>query len=426
MKSVRTLTTKKGSLLIEQSIALALFSVVFTALSLVIVSRQAFVQKLIAQREALFTAKENLEKADAHFIEYLTPCLALHTATSSTISFSKLVPDLTEAENLDYDCGGTFPLSFASSTLTSNTIPLSATSTALDIFHGFAYIAETKQSTTTLEIINVSTFHNPEFIASLTLRSTPPITKLDAIEHYIFLATSGNTKQFQIIDIHNQKHPSFQGSYTLPGVAGSFPGAISIFYSDKRVYVGTHRTAGHELHVYDVSSLPAIWLGSLELNHNLNAIAVKDRFVYLATSGNTKDMIVVDARIPASMKLLSTVDITGSEDAQTIFINGTTAYIGRKKSNINGNPDFIAVSVEEPATPKILYQEQSKNSIAGIRVINNFVFSLAKNVTTTLFIKDLFQTRSLTIDDLFVDTDFESNTLFTLTSKALTLTTLQP
>jgi hypothetical protein len=234
---------------------------------------------------------------------------------------------------------------------------------------------------------------------------------LDATQNAVYIAENNPTKQFQIIDTHDKANPIIQGTYSLPGVAGSFPGASSIFYYNNKVYVGTHRTAGRELHVYDVSTNPARWLGSLELNHNINAIAVREPYVYLATSGNTKDMIVVDATNPASMKMISSLDIPGPEDSLTLFMEGTTMYLGRKKSTSSvGNPELVAIDVSNPLVPIIATSTLYKKDVTGIRVINSHFFISFQNM----------------FNDTYVDSDFEGNSMFTLTEKALHITTPNP
>jgi hypothetical protein len=396
-------------MLIELSIALTICSIVFVAFATVLFTRQAFVENAALQTKALFEARARL--ASSTSVSYLTPCLKRVTGTSTwpsafikkSITFSIKLSDLEYARNIGYDCGGTNPLSHFSTTSTFTTIsfPLPATTTALDILQSKAYIASTINGTSTLQLYKLNDSTSPSLLSSLEISAS--VVMIDAIPNTLFLAIASSSNQFHIIDTTDLTKPILKNKYSLPGVAGSFPGGLSLFYYKDKVYVGTHRTAGRELHVYDVSKNPAVWLGSLEVNHNINAIAVREPYLYLATSGNTRDMIIIDATNPAAMTIASSLDIPGTDDALTIFMKGTEAYIGRKKSNTPTSHDFTSIDLTNPLNPTISSSTKYKKDITGIRVINDKTFI-----------------------DSGIDSDFEGNSFYSLTDNTLSITTLNP
>lgn len=237
---------------------------------------------------------------------------------------------------------------------------------------------------------------SPVLIASLD--TGPSLNALDAIRNtdgnfYIFAAQRKTTHQFQVIkepiDLANP--PAVVAERSLIGVdpSGSFPYGYSVYYYGSRAYIATKRTAGPEFHVFDVS-VPAnpIEIGRRELNHNVNAIVVRDqrvngvmkRIAYLATSGNTADLFILDVTNPAAITTLKTVDLPGSHDAQSLYLLGTRLYVG-KISGSNAEHDLYILDVSHPnISVPILGSKDMASDIKSIRVSGNFAFLATSEV----------------------------------------------
>lgn len=409
MKSVKLLAVNRGSLLIELCIAVALYSIIFSSLMLALFSKYDFVQDLVQRKHALFEAQEHMASTT---INYITPCVAIasssvswHSSTKEkTISFSKYISDVDYARAIDGDCGGTLPkMSLSTSSPVSlKTFPLVGSSTALDVINDTIFITANTNGTSTLYIYSVTPDSILKLLSSIELQQS--VTALDATQNKLFVAMQGTGNQCAIIDISNLNSPYVVGYYTLPNVAGEYPGATSIFYYDNKIFVGTHRTAGREFHIFDTHGSEARWLGSLEVNHNINALSIRENYAYLATSGNTKDFIVVDIKNPSAMYIASSFDIQGSEDALSLFMLGTNAFIGRKKST-KGYPNIVTVSVENPLIPQIISSTISNKNITSIKAFGENIFT------------------GIDVSEHIVDIDFEHDTLFTLTEHELYVTT---
>ena len=208
---------------------------------------------------------------------------------------------------------------------------------------------------------------------------------------YAFVINNRETapyNQLLVIDVTDIYNPLFvnSASRSLPGVSGSCPYSCpqgrSLFYYQNRLYIGTHRTGGGEFHVFDVS-LPdnPIHLGSIELNHNVNAIYVKGTLAYLATSDDTGEVMVIDISNPASM---THPDITGMKynlpgnyDATSLYLLGSKLYVGRERGNPS-NPDFWILDISNPAAispvgSKLLGLNPN-TAVTGIKASGKFVF----------------------------------------------------
>ncbi len=183
---------------------------------------------------------------------------------------------------------------------------------------------------------------------------------------------------------------------TLPGVTGSFPQGRSILYYDKKLYIGTHRTAGHEFHVYDASNPEQIrWLGSLELNHNINDIAIYGKYAFLATSGNIHDVIILDISKSIPVRL-SNIDIAGNEDALTLSVLGKFLFIGKAKARDSNHPEFTIFDISDPYTPQLAGGFSLNETILSLTATGQTAYiSTNASKLYVLDLKDLSQPKIL-------------------------------
>jgi hypothetical protein len=130
------------------------------------------------------------------------------------------------------------------------------------------------------------------------------------------------------------------------------------------------------------------WLNALELNHNINDIYIREPYAYLATSGNTKDLIIVDISNPQFPAVISSLDIPGSEDVLSLYALGYTLFIGRKKSLHNNEPAFVIVDISNPQNPIILSGLDIKNDIESIISLGTTTILAENGITPKMEIVD--------------------------------------
>lgn len=428
------LPTNKGSLMIEICIALALFTLIlsYTSLSFSgITLSSVAIQK---SREALYKNKELL--VDAVIQEKTVPH-SIHSEGVSTKDITQCrkllsVDDLSTVvtypsydKAIGYDCGGTEP---AQTVFTlKNTLPTFASTTSLDVIHGKAYITASSTDLTqpSLYIADV-TPSSPSLLSSVTTGSG--INTIDVTQEYAYLAAKGTTTQFQIVDVRDPSHPHIISKKTLPGVAGEYPSAISIFYYDSKVYIGTHRTAGREFHVYDVSTPNnPQWLGSLEINHNINDISVRGDYAYLATSGNTKDIIILNISNPSAITIASSFSFIGNEDTWSIFHVGNRLYAGRAKTTDATHHEIIILNMENILEPTVIGAFRVGAKINSLKVVDDILFtSMTTSATKSGFYSLPVSTiASSTLTTLqtskipIVDIDLEDGVIYTLSQDGI-------
>ena len=440
MRSRKTSITNQGSILVELSIALAVFALMIPTLSLWILNRQQHATSLQTERIALFGALSNLEVARTSpsgiststlkdSISFtldssaLTPCIQNFSSRSSWMDgtrtksfyFSTLSFNADSAQALGRDCEGTYvPLSLSatSSPPTLSLFTPQGTTTAFDVLNNVITFSQNLGPTTTLQFIKKDRY--PTFISLSSVNLNSTISALDGIKDFVFLAGSLGHDQLQVVSTQNIFHPLLTSSLSLPGVAGSFPGATSIRYFNQKIYIGTHRTAGRELHIYAFSTSSPLWLGSIELNHNINMIAIKEPYAFLATSGNTKDLIILNIHDPKSIQQISSLALPGTEDAISLALIGDTLYMGRKRSLKPSEPDFIAISIADPNNPKVIAARILQKDVIGIRVYDTLVFLATKTSTSSVNILsrfDLTDIQKYSVSGTMLDLDYEKNTL---------------
>ncbi len=435
--------------MIELCLALALFALSISYISFSLSSLSSMSSGATNYRHALYVSKTMIEDAlasstaaynsvtpfsvsDPPFyktltISDLTPCkknieaqttwnegVLVHSST-----LSSLAVDLNYAKDISNDCEGSEPTHVPHlATLQSFLIASGTTPTSLDVFKSLAYIGVGTQSTSSpgFYIVDNSNPISARIISSLSEQN---ISALDAIKNYVFLGINNTTDQFHIIDTTNPLSPQLIATTSLPKVVptGSFPGATSIFYYHSKVFIGTHRTAGPEFHIFDVSIPKAPkWLGSIELNHNINEITVRDSYAYLATSGNTKDIIILDIHDPTHITQVASVAFQGNEDTTSIFLIGNKLYAGRNHTSSNTNPELQILDVSNPLLPQNVSVADSNGTIQGIKVAGAYAFIISSGSKNTVTIFDISSTTPQLIEskDLGappIGIDYENMTL---------------
>ena len=382
----RKISDDSGSLLIEALVALAIFTIVFTAFISLSMARAANSQDLERRREAMFSALREIYDSTST-IKYISPCIMNLTASSSwnsfginkNVSFSATSTDLDYAKKISGDCGGTnFPSSFPQNPPT-NFYVTSGQISSIDTLGTNIYLSDNESSSSSVLAYDTSRNQSEVKIDS-------QINAIDAIHGKIFLAVNGTSRQFRVIDSSDLNKMFESASSSLPGVSGSYPGATCIAYFNSKVYVGTHRTAGNELHIFDVSSNSPVWLGSIELNHNINAIAIKEPYAFLATSGNTDNLIIVDISRPNTIKKISSLAFTGTEDSLSIFLSGNKLYLGRKKGTSASHPDILIIDISDPTKPLVAGTFYLHKDVIGIKVFNDIIYAATNDPQSALTI----------------------------------------
>lgn len=451
----------RGIIIVEVIMAMVVFSVVVVFVlpsfevqfqnleKLVLYGRmlyegQALLEKTIAYDEPMVFLDETNNIKIQSTVTTLEPCLNAATVVASStsrlmtnrqfVTSAIYAASLTQSA-LGNDCGGYMspdslspPLALSNSvSIYGNYAALYGTSTptasfsSIDFFAGYAYIGASSTDGYNFMIIDPSDTNHP-IISRVAM---PPVNDLDVAGGYVYLAVTGTTSQLQIIDARDPSQPHIIATRSLPSVTGSYPSGLSVFYYAGRVYVGTHRTAGSEFHIYDATDpTNPHWLGSIWLNHNIYDITVNGNYAYLAASGDTTGVIVLDVSDPTHPVKVASVAFSGTEYTQRVFLLGSLLYAGRRKSGSPNQPELIALDVRDPRAPIVIASSSLAANIFGLRSIagnllvatSDGIFSLAASSST-----DMSQNFHLGLPKKIWLTpvqglDYENNAIYSLTT----------
>lgn len=230
-------------------------------------------------------------------------------------------------------------------------------------------------------IIDVSNPQNPQIKSQLDTGNGLEAVKV--IKNYAYVANRSINAQLQIIDVSNQEAPFLVSSLKMPNVSGAGYGK-SIYYSNKKIYLGLYKTNGPEFHIIDVSdpSNPQ-HLGSLEINATINDILVREDIVYLAITQPNPDnndksnLIVLDVSNPSEIQVLPSFSppTTGTQSGQSLFLDGNTLYFGRTDSlNCTNCYELYILDVSNPADISIKGYKKIGSTINALILRNKYLF----------------------------------------------------
>ncbi|MDE1970770.1 MAG: prepilin-type N-terminal cleavage/methylation domain-containing protein [Patescibacteria group bacterium] len=181
---------------------------------------------------------------------------------------------------------------------------------------------------------------NPQVLWSMNTGN--PLNDVSVSGNYAFAASQGST-QLQIIDISN---PSFMRVVSSARMNGVTQNGKSIFVQNGYAYIGSFKSPGGELQVFNVTNpLNPVWISTTEINADVNAISKYNNLLFVATSDHNNEVIIFDATNPSSLQKLGVINFTDKESGLSLFSSGpSTLFTGI-------GDDFIPVDITVPNTP---------------------------------------------------------------------------
>lgn len=217
-------------------------------------------------------------------------------------------------------------------------------------------------------IVDVTNQNTPTIINSIN--TGPGLSAVHVADNYAFVAnTSLSTGQFQVINLSNLTVKS----YLITGGEGR-----SIFYNNKKIYIGLEKATGPEFQIFDVTypEFP-FWLGAFETNTVVSSIFVKDRLAYLAT-GEGNQFRILDVSNPANIFELGSLGWL-SQSGQSVTVLGNQAVFGRAGGLPNsGQHELFLLDVKNKTLPTSVFSSDLNFSIRDIFWRDGLVF-LATN-----------------------------------------------
>lgn len=201
-------------------------------------------------------------------------------------------------------------------------------------------VTNTNNSGNEFNILDISTPATPVFSGSLEIGAD--VHHVFVVGNYAYLATGDSAKELIVVNITNKSAPTEAGSFDITGTED----ALTLFVDGTTVYIGTQdKASGEEFYVLNAGTPAAIvQLGSYEIGADVQDIEVNVTSAYLATSSDTKELIILDITTPSTISEEDFYDATGISDAFNVAYSNNTAYLVR--DNGATDPDFHILNVD--------------------------------------------------------------------------------
>jgi N-acetylglucosamine-6-sulfatase len=175
-------------------------------------------------------------------------------------------------------------------------------------------------------IVNVSNPALPTIVGTREVGGD--VNKILISGNYAFLATSVNSSELIVLDITNKNLPIQISNYDTSG----YGDGKALALSGSTLYLGTIVNSGitnNEFYALNVSNPASITkLGSFEIGANVNGIDINGSNAYLATSDNSRELIVLNVSLPSSITLKSSYNTPGYSDANAVKVKNGLIYLG--------------------------------------------------------------------------------------------------
>ena len=249
-------------------------------------------------------------------------------------------------------------------TATSTLVGSEAGGDKIQVDGNYAYIISTGNDKNFF-VIDVSTSTTPVVKSSLTLSGNPQ--NLFVFGNYVYVVSDDNAKELQIINVTNKSSPTVAGYYNAPGNED----AKGVFVVDSVAYIVRANGSDNEFVEVNVStSSSPVLIGSLNLGATGFEVVVSGNYAYVAGDNNTQELQVINITNKASPSLAGSLNLALSEQNRTssIALAGSKLYLGQGKN-------FYVISVATETVPTLL------STVAIADYLNDIAINLGKSDT---------------------------------------------
>lgn len=280
----------------------------------------------------------------------------------------------------------------------------------LDVKNKIVYMSAraANQNSPDFFIVDATNGNNPFLISSL--QTGPGLTSVDATENYAYVGQNDPNAQLQIINISNPSSPTIAKSFKIPGTSGNDATALSVFYSQSKVYVGLKRSSGPEFNVIDVSDpLNPELLGSYEIDDNVNDIAIAGSKAYLATDKDGAGLMILDISDPGNVSSLGQSYASDSKSVYYVSASMILSGLGQTISAINAS---------DPSSIQTLGSLDVGNTVNAIAVREELAFVGTSNSNREFQVIDISSSSAPKVHSFFnfpqvaTGVDYEDNLVY--------------
>ncbi len=222
---------------------------------------------------------------------------------------------------------------------------------------------------------------DPELPILGQFSTTYGLTDVRTIGNYAYVTANSAAFQFLVIDITSPgslSPSSIKAKRDMVTGSGNTAYGNTIFYTNKKVYIGlTKSSGGAEFFIFDVSNpTNPTQVGSYELDTTVNDIIVKNNIAYLATAAaiapsTPNQLIALNVSDPANILPLTaynSITLTG----QSLALDSNNLYLGRTGGN--GNPKLLRFNKSNLAAPTGTMDMDTQSGVFSEVLRSNLLF----------------------------------------------------
>ncbi|MDZ7744163.1 MAG: PA14 domain-containing protein [Candidatus Saccharibacteria bacterium] len=189
---------------------------------------------------------------------------------------------------------------------------------------------------------------------------------------------------------------STANGYNTPGNTDGYR-----IYADsltERIYLST----GATLYIFSVQNPtnPSL-LGSYGAGSQINGIHVDGDHTYLATSGNTTELQIVDVSNPNSPSLTTNLNLGGTTDATNIHVVDGYAYVSQSPSTAGGACELCIVDISDPVSPSISGGYDTGSNINSLYYYEEHVYVAIDNTAAELAVLNVSNKNNPTVSTYY-------------------------
>ncbi len=227
----------------------------------------------------------------------------------------------------------------------------------------YAYVVRT-DGTPDFVVVDISNPAAPTVVGSLSL--TGSLTNVAVSGNYAYVSSTNDTGELYTINIAAPTAPVLTSTFNASGTAD----ANGVFISGNYAYLTRNANNSNDEFVIVNITTPGnpLRAGGYSLNVNMYESFVNATTIYIATSSDTQEVLVINASILGLLTLGTSVNLPGTADALTIAgnNNGQTLLVGQG-------------STLYTLTTPILLAPTVQGSITTSGIVNDITVDTARN-----------------------------------------------
>ncbi|MBN1331419.1 hypothetical protein JW978_00870 [Candidatus Dojkabacteria bacterium] len=260
--------------------------------------------------------------------------------------------------------------------------------------------------------------------------STVDATTKQILSRITWTQNAGREGQIELVtylsDIYISEIIEPLVSWAIPNIALNMdlPGndnGIKIQIIGNYAYI-LRGSGNYEFSIYDISNpLAPSLVGNTATTGTPTNFFVVGNYAYVTSTDNTQELQIYDITTPATPTFVSSVNLNGNGNAQSVYVEGTYAYVGRVKNN---RDEFEVVNLATIASPTISDTLEIGEGVNSIRKSGNNLFIGTTRSTSELQVVNVTNPADVSVsyiydlpgNDLVNDLELVDNNLFTATN----------